>query len=69
MFWQGTQERSQSGSAGTKFVWVTVGAPDGDGEYRSVVLKEGDKEKEKRAAMDVDKEVDMLKEQLRAMGR
>ncbi|KAJ5887238.1 hypothetical protein N7504_011285 [Penicillium tannophilum] len=70
MFWQGTQERSQSGSTGTKFVWVTVGAPDGDGEYRSVVLKEGDKEKpEKRAAMDVDKEVDMLKERLRAMGR
>ncbi|KAJ5765772.1 hypothetical protein N7520_005331 [Penicillium odoratum] len=69
MFWQGTQERSQSGSSGTKFVWVTVGAPDGDGEYRSVVLKENDKEKLEKRGMEVDKEVDMLKERLRVMGR
>lgn len=70
MFWQGTQERSQTGGHGTKFVWVTVGAPDGDGEYRSVMLKESDREQtEKRAVMDVDKEMDMLKERLRAMGR
>lgn len=70
MFWQGTQERSQTGSHGTKFVWVTVGAPDGDGEYRYVMLKDGDRELAgKRAAMDVDKEMDMLKERLRVMGR
>ena len=70
MYWQGTQERSQTGTHGTKFVWVTVGAPDGDGEYRSVMLKDSDTEKsEKRAAMNLDKEVDMLKERLRAMGR
>ena len=70
MFWQGVQERSQTGSHGTKFVWVTVGAPDGDGEYRSVLLKEGEREKvEKRAAMDVDKEMDMIKERLRILGR
>ncbi|KAJ5118067.1 hypothetical protein N7448_004286 [Penicillium atrosanguineum] len=70
MFWQGVQERSQTGSHGTKFVWVTVGAPDGDGEYRSVLLKEGDREKvEKRAAMNVDKEMDLIKERLRVLGR
>lgn len=69
MFWQGTQERSQTGSHGMKFVWVTVGAPDGDGEYRSVMLKESDRDMAgKRAAMDVDKEMDMIKERLRAMG-
>lgn len=70
MFWQGVQERSQTGSHGTKFVWVTVGAPDGDGEYRFVMLKDCDREQAgKRAAMDVDKEVDLLKERLRTMGR
>lgn len=70
MFWEGTQERSSAGSHGTKFVWVTVGAPDGDGEYRFVMLKDRDREQAgKRAAMDVDKEMDMLKERLRAMGR
>lgn len=30
MYWSGTQERSSSGG---KYVWVTVGAPGGDGEY------------------------------------
>lgn len=73
MFWQGTQERAQPGGHGTKFVWVTVGAPDGDGEYRSVILKETDKEKaekpEKRRGVDLDKEMDILKERLRVMGR
>lgn len=39
MFWGGTQERSWMGSSGGKFVWVTVGAQGGDGEYISVVLK------------------------------
>jgi hypothetical protein len=49
---------------------VTVGAPDGDGEYRSVLLKEGDREKmEKRAALNVDKEMDMIQERLRVLGR
>lgn len=73
MFWQGTQERAQTGGHGTKFVWVTVGAPDGDGEYRSVMLKESDREKaerpEKKRGMDLDKEMDLLKERLRVMGR
>ncbi|KAJ6172516.1 hypothetical protein N7470_001583 [Penicillium chermesinum] len=73
MFWQGTQERAQPGAHGTKYVWVTVGAPGGDGEYRSVMLKETDKEKadrpEKRRGVDLDKEMDMLKERLRVMGR
>ncbi|KAJ5290927.1 hypothetical protein N7478_000178 [Penicillium angulare] len=68
MFWQGTQERSPTTSQGTKFVWVTVGAPDGDGEYCSVVLKDSDKQKSV-AGMDVDKEMEMIQERLRAMGR
>ncbi|KAJ5698691.1 hypothetical protein N7462_000696 [Penicillium macrosclerotiorum] len=70
MFWQGTQERPAAGSQGIKFVWVTVGAPDGDGEYRSVLMKDSDRERsEKRTAMDYDREMDMLKERLRVMGR
>lgn len=70
LFWQGPQERSQTGPHGTKFVWVTVGAPAGDGEYRYVMLKDnGHDQTGKRAAMDVDKEMDMLKERLRVMGR
>lgn len=69
MFWQGTQDRPQTEDHGTKFVWVTVGAPDGDGEYRSVMLKESDREKVKCAAMNVDNEMDMLQERLRVMGR
>jgi hypothetical protein len=69
-FWQGTQERSQPDSPGTKFVWVTVGAPDGDGNYRSVVLKDSDRVRgEKRTAMDYDQEMDLLKDRLRALGR
>lgn len=66
MFWQGTQERSQPGGHGTKFVWVTVGAPDGDGEYRSIVLR--DSEAETRTEAGHDKEMDLLKERIRVMG-
>ncbi|OOQ81594.1 polo-like kinase [Penicillium brasilianum] len=70
MFWQGTQDRSSGGTHGTKFVWVTVGAPDGDGAYRSILLKDGDREKlEKKTGMDYDREMDLLKERLRVMGR
>ncbi|KAJ5463666.1 hypothetical protein N7475_008610 [Penicillium sp. IBT 31633x] len=69
-FWQGTQERSQPDSPGTKFVWVTVGAPDGDGNYRSVVLKDSDRERgSARTGMEHDKEMDLLKDRLRALGR
>ncbi|KAJ5781196.1 hypothetical protein N7457_006356 [Penicillium paradoxum] len=69
-YWQGTQERSQPGSPGTKFVWVTVGAPDGDGHYRSVMLKDSDRgDGLKSAGMDYDKEMGLLKDRLRAMGR
>lgn len=56
MFWEGSQERPQGGSGG-KFVWVTVGAPGGDGEYRSISLKD------KHEA-----EVDALRERLQMMG-
>lgn len=69
-YWQGTQERSQPGSSGTKFVWVTVGAPDGDANYRSVMLKDSDRADGPRSAgMNYDKEMDLLKDRLRAMGR
>lgn len=61
VFWEGTQERPQPGSSGGKFVWVTVGAPGGDGEYRSVTLKE------KLAEADNDLDTDVLKERLRAL--
>lgn len=61
IFWEGTQERPQPGSSGGKFVWVTVGAPGGDGEYRSVTLKE------KQTEADNDLETDVLRERLRAL--
>ncbi|GFF38791.1 probable serine/threonine-protein kinase CCRP1 [Aspergillus udagawae] len=60
MLWEGTQERAQVG--GGKFVWVTVGAPGGDGEYRSISLKE--KESEGR---ENDPEMETLRERLRAL--
>ncbi|KAJ5900002.1 hypothetical protein N7495_004746 [Penicillium taxi] len=60
MYWQGTQERPNPGH-GTKFVWVTVGAPDGDGEYCAVLMKEDEIEQQ------TDKEMDMLKDRMRAM--
>jgi hypothetical protein len=67
-FWQGTQERPQPKSPGTKFVWVTVGAPDGDGHYRSVMFQDGPRV-EKRVEMEYDQEMDRLKDRLRALGR
>ncbi|KAL4893260.1 hypothetical protein BDV59DRAFT_177889 [Aspergillus ambiguus] len=60
MFWEGSQERVQSGGGG-KFVWVTVGAPGGDGEYRSISLKE-------KKETDYGHEVDALRERLRMLG-
>jgi hypothetical protein len=33
IFWEGAQERSSSGGNGGKYVWVTVGAQGGDGDY------------------------------------
>ncbi|KAJ5555756.1 hypothetical protein N7535_008189 [Penicillium sp. DV-2018c] len=69
-FWQGTQERAHPDSPGTKFVWVTVGAPDGDGNYRSVVLKDSDRvQGAKRTVIDHEQEMDLLKDRLRALGR
>ncbi|KAG0154588.1 hypothetical protein PDIDSM_156 [Penicillium digitatum] len=69
-FWQGPQERSQPNSPGTKFVWVTVGAPDGDGHYRSMMLKDSDREpKGPPAGVEYDKEMNLLKNRLRTLGR
>ncbi|PWY80744.1 hypothetical protein BO94DRAFT_536971 [Aspergillus sclerotioniger CBS 115572] len=62
LFWEGSQERAAGGS-GSKFVWVTVGAPGGDGEYRSVSLKE------KKIEAEEDREGDALRERLRMLGR
>ncbi|KAI2785980.1 hypothetical protein POX_h09745 [Penicillium oxalicum] len=70
MLWRGTQDRSPGGSNGTKFVWVTVGAPDGDGVYRSVMLKDSEIERpDKRAGPSLDREMEALKERLRGLGR
>ncbi|KAF7712863.1 Uncharacterized protein PECH_001983 [Penicillium ucsense] len=70
MFWQGTQDRVSGGSNGTKFVWVTVGAPDGDGVYRSIVLKDLEmKRADKGVGTSLDREMDALKERLRVLGR
>ncbi|KAL1969222.1 hypothetical protein VTN77DRAFT_476 [Rasamsonia byssochlamydoides] len=33
IFWEGPQERPSSGGNGGKYVWVTVGAQGGDGDY------------------------------------
>ncbi|KAF7128683.1 hypothetical protein CNMCM5793_003534 [Aspergillus hiratsukae] len=60
VLWEGTQEQAQVG--GGKFVWVTVGAPGGDGEYRSVSLKERESE-----GRENDPEVESLRERLRAL--
>ncbi|KAL3449060.1 hypothetical protein BJX65DRAFT_274005 [Aspergillus insuetus] len=65
MFWEGAQERVQSSSGGgSKFVWVTVGAPGGDGEYRSVSLRD----KKCSSNGEVDQEIEALKERLRLAG-
>ncbi|RAL07272.1 CDC5/polo family serine/threonine-protein kinase [Aspergillus homomorphus CBS 101889] len=63
IFWEGSQERVHSGSSGSKFVWVTVGAPGGDGPYRSISLK--DKKPEGESS---DEEVEALRERLRMLG-
>ncbi|GAB1203577.1 hypothetical protein APSETT445_002213 [Aspergillus pseudonomiae] len=60
LFWEGAQERPQAGGSGSRFVWVTVGAPGGDTEYRSVSLKKGENE--------ADGEIDALRERLRRLG-
>lgn len=60
MLWEGSQERPQG--SGGKFVWVTVGAPGGDGEYRSISLKE------KRSETEHDREVEALRERLQGLG-
>lgn len=60
MFWEGAQERPQGGT-GAKFVWVTVGAPGGDGEYRSISLKDNQAEKE-------EDEVEALRQRLESLG-
>ncbi|EEH46924.1 PLK/PLK1 protein kinase [Paracoccidioides brasiliensis Pb18] len=39
VFWDGAQEKSWMTASGGKFVWVTVGAQGGDGEYFAVQLK------------------------------
>lgn len=39
LFWAGAQEKSWESPSGGKFVWVSVGAQGGDGEYMSLVLK------------------------------
>lgn len=59
--WEGAQERPRPGGSGGKFVWVTVGAPGGDGEYRCVTLRE------KTEASD-GQDVDPLRERLRVLG-
>ncbi|KAL4969415.1 uncharacterized protein BDV14DRAFT_165910 [Aspergillus stella-maris] len=64
MFWEGSQERAQvNGGGSSKFVWVTVGAPGGDGEYRSVSLRD-----KKSSSAPESEEVEALHERLRAAG-
>ncbi|OJJ98265.1 hypothetical protein ASPACDRAFT_122098 [Aspergillus aculeatus ATCC 16872] len=62
IFWEGSQERAHAGSSGSKFVWVTVGAPGGDGEYRSISLKD------KQGEGEVEEEIEALRERLRMLG-
>ncbi|KAL5336861.1 hypothetical protein BJX70DRAFT_371346 [Aspergillus crustosus] len=65
MFWEGAQERAHaSGGGSSKFVWVTVGAPGGDGEYRSVSLRD----KKSSSAGVIDQEIEALKERLQLAG-
>ncbi|KKK12621.1 hypothetical protein AOCH_002321, partial [Aspergillus ochraceoroseus] len=70
VFWEGAQERAQSsGSGGSKFVWVTVGCPGGDGEYRSVSLKEKQSKTTTTSHHSGgEAEMDSLKERLRVLG-
>ncbi|KAL4985890.1 hypothetical protein BDW68DRAFT_198530 [Aspergillus falconensis] len=63
-FWEGLQERPQaSGGGSSKFVWVTVGAPGGDGEYRSVSLRD-----KKGSSAGENDEMEALRERLRLAG-
>ena len=62
MFWEGSQEQPQGGNGG-KFVWVTVGAPGGDGDYRSLSLQ-----KEKRTEKEGDEVVETLRKRLQCLG-
>ncbi|KAI5306263.1 Cell cycle serine/threonine-protein kinase cdc5/MSD2 [Ascosphaera pollenicola] len=39
IFWEGAQEKTWLGPSGSKFVWVTVGAHDGDNEYLAVTFR------------------------------
>ncbi|KAF3480859.1 cell cycle serine/threonine-protein kinase CDC5/MSD2 [Arthroderma uncinatum] len=39
LFWDGAQEKSWASASGSKFVWVSVGAQGGDGDYMSVKLQ------------------------------
>ncbi|EFR05344.1 plk/plk-unclassified protein kinase [Nannizzia gypsea CBS 118893] len=39
LLWDGAQERSWASASGSKFVWVSVGAQGGDGDYMSVKLQ------------------------------
>lgn len=39
LFWDGAQERAWASASGSKFVWVSVGAQGGDGDYMSVKLQ------------------------------
>ncbi|KAE8350149.1 hypothetical protein BDV28DRAFT_139724 [Aspergillus coremiiformis] len=60
LFWEGAQERPQVGGSGSRFVWVTVGAPGGDTEYQSISLK--------KAEHEAAGEMDDLRERLRRLG-
>ena len=74
LYWEGAQEYPEAGGPGSKFVWVTVGAPGGDGEYRAVSLKPSEshrqtlRESEKRTRDD-DRETAALMEKLQGLGR
>ncbi|CAG8020935.1 unnamed protein product [Penicillium olsonii] len=65
-FWQGTQDRPQPKSPGTKFVWVTVGAPDGDGQYRSVMIQDDVREVAKWVTTH-ERDMDLLQDRLHAL--
>lgn len=60
IFWDGVQEHLGSGGSAGKFVWTTVGAPGGDGKYRSVSLKE-------KSADNEDPSMDALRERLQGL--
>ncbi|KAL2000017.1 hypothetical protein VTN02DRAFT_3666 [Thermoascus thermophilus] len=69
IFWEGPQERPSAGGNGGKFVWVTVGAHGGDGEYVSISLKP-DQEPGRCGSVDSkhERDVEALRERLKALG-